>query len=97
MALITTKQIDVFDTSLISKGDLIHVERSSWSEPKNGIVIYVSGQKIVFLHYPGIANVTNRQVLYASEVDDGTYKIRWSSDMVTVNEYIAEEVGSDDA
>lgn len=93
MALITKKQVDVFDTSLISKGDLIHVECTNWLEPRNGIVIYVSEQKIVFLQYPGIANVTNRQELYVSEVDDGTYKIRWSSDLVTVNEYTTEEVG----
>lgn len=97
MALITKKQVDVFDTSLVSKGDLIHVERTNWTEAKNGVVIHVSEQKIVFLYYPGIANVTNRQVLYASEVNDGTYKIRWSSDLVTVNEYAAEEVESDDA
>ena len=95
MALVTTEQVNVFDTSLIKKGDLIYVEYENWNEPKKGMVIHVSAEKLVVLYHPNIANVTNRQELLASEVAGGGYTVRWSSDLITVSEYSSVEEGED--
>lgn len=87
MALITTASETQFDTSQIEKGNLIYVEHDLWNDPKSGIVMYASTDKLVFLYHPGIANVTNRHTLTAGELTAGEWLVRWSADMSTINEY----------
>lgn len=91
MALVNTVERKAFDTSLVSKGDLIYVEYENWNEPKRGIVIHVSEDKLTVLYHPGIANVTNRQELIPADVAAGGYTVRWTTDMVTVNEFTSVE------
>lgn len=87
MALVNTVERKAFDTTLVSKGDLIYVEYEKWNEPKKGFVVFVSEDKIVMLYPPGIANVTNRYELVPADVAEGGYTVRWTSDMVTINEF----------
>ena len=94
MALVTTVTRNVFDTALVKEGDLIYVEYENWKDPKRGIVIHVSSDAVTFLYHPNIANVTNRHVLSAEDVAKGGYTVRWTSDMITVNEYPEPQQGS---
>ena len=103
MALVKTVEKSVFDTKLVNEGDLIYVGYVKWIDPILGIVIRVSERDITILYHPKIANVTNRHVLRAEAVVEGGYTIRWTSDLVTVNEYSSvvedseEEGGGNDA
>ena len=96
MALVNTVERKAFDTSQVSKGDLIYVEYEGWNEPKRGIVIHATDDKITVLYHPNIANVTNRQVLFPDEVAAGGYTVRWTSDMVTVNEFTSVQEVADE-
>ena len=95
MALMKVVENTVFDISMIKPGDLILVESEYWHKQRSGIVMYVSPEKIIFIYHPDISNVTNRQVLTATDMKSGMYTVRWSSDLVTVNEY-KPEGGEDD-
>lgn len=90
MALVNKTEKMTIDTSVIKEGDLIYVEYENWDEPKSGIVLFVSEDRVTFLYHPQIANVTNLHTLNAAEIAEGGYKIKWSTDMSTVNEYEPE-------
>ena len=94
MALVNSVQKSEFDTEAIHEGDLIYVEHTGWNEPRRGIVIHVSADKVTFLYHPEIANVTNRQEITASEASEGGYVIRWTGDMATIGSY-GEESSND--
>lgn len=94
MELMKVVENTVFDVSQIKPGDLILVESEYWNKPRSGIVMYVSPEKIIYIYHPDISNVTNRQVLTATDVKSGMYTVRWSSDLVTVQEY--KPPGGDD-
>ena len=86
MALIKNNQNAVFDTGQIDVGDLIYVSRTVWPEPRKGIVTKVSETEltVLFLPYPAIQN---RFVIMSEMLSDGTWTIRWTHDMKTIQAY----------
>lgn len=97
MQLIKDTTQKQFDTSAVAKGDLIYAEDRATGCSWPGIVLYVSPERITVLYLPGIANVTNRKDLFATDVAAGDYVIRVSSDMSKVESYGDEEDTTDDA
>lgn len=91
MSLIMDKQEKVFDCSTIKRGDLISAQHSCWKEPKSGIVSAVTSEEIKILYQPAIANVTNFLTIQADDVVTGQWKIRWSENLESIEEYDPEK------
>lgn len=90
MALIMEKPTAAFDMSQIKRGDLLWGKHCTWNEGKAGFVTTATEQQLIVQYYPGIGNVTNRFVIPVSEVIDGQWEIRWSTDMTEIKEYGVE-------
>ena len=90
MALIMEKPTAAFDMSQIKRGDLLWGKHCTWNEGKAGFVTTATEQQLIVQYYPGIGNVTNHFVVPVSEVIDGQWEIRWSTDMTEIKEYGVE-------
>ena len=90
MALIMEKPTAAFDMSQIKRGDLLWGKHCTWNEGKEGFVTTATEQQLIVQYYPGIGNVTNHFVIPVSEVIDGQWEIRWSTDMIEIKEYRVE-------
>ncbi|MCI8316072.1 MAG: DUF5026 domain-containing protein [Lachnospiraceae bacterium] len=90
MALIMEKPTAAFDMSQIKRGDLLWGKHCTWNEGKAGFVTTATEQQLIVQYYPGIGNVTNHFVIPVSEVIDGQWEIRWSTDMTEIKEYGVE-------
>ncbi|HBV81459.1 MAG TPA: DUF5026 domain-containing protein [Lachnospiraceae bacterium] len=90
MALIMEKPTAAFDMSQIKRGDLLWGKHCTWNEGKAGFVTTATEQQLIVQYYPGIGNVTNHFVIPVSEVIDGHWEIRWSTDMTEIKEYGVE-------
>ena len=90
MALIMEKPTAAFDMSQIKRGDLLWGKHCTWNEGKAGFVTTATEQQLIVQYYPGIGNVTNHFVIPVSEVIDGQWEIRWSTDMIEIKEYRVE-------
>lgn len=93
MALVERVTKDLFNLDAIKEGDLVYVESPLWEEPKTGIVLKRAEDKIVIIQHPRIANVTLRFTLDPGFLEECSCTVRWSSDLVDVNEYIAGSEG----
>ena len=93
MALVKRVTKDLFDLDVIKDGDFVCVESPLWDEPKKGIVLKRSEDKIVIIQHPKIANVTLRFTLDPGFLEECSCTVRWSSDLVDVNEYVAGSEG----
>lgn len=91
MSLIVDKQEKVFDCTAIKRGDLISAQHSCWKEPKTGIVSAVTQEEIKILYQPAIANVTSFLTIQADDVVSGQWKIRWSENLESIEEYDPEK------
>lgn len=87
MVLITEKPSMIFDLNQIARGDLLWGKHRSWSKGKAGFVTAATKDQLIVQYYPGIGNVTNHFVIPVAEVAAGEWEIRWSEDMVQVQEY----------
>ncbi len=90
MALIMEKPTAAFDMSQIKRGDLLWGKHCTWNEGKEGFITTATEQQLIVQYYPGIGNVTNHFVIPVSEVIDGQWEIRWSTDMTEIKEYGVE-------
>lgn len=90
MALIMEKPTAAFDMSQIKRGDLLWGKHCTWNEGKAGFVTTATEQQLIVQYYPGIGNVTNHFVIPVSEVIDGQWEIRWSTDITEIKEYGVE-------
>ena len=91
MILIVDKQEKVFDCTAIKRGDLISAQHSCWKEPKTGIVSAVTQEEVKILYQPAIANVTSFLTIQADDVVAGRWKIRWSENLESIEEYDPEK------
>lgn len=87
MALLKESQNTVFDTSEIAVGDLFYGEHVNWPDARSGIVAMVTEKEITVLFHPNISNVYNRFVIPVNEVVEGSWTIRWSTDLKEVKSY----------
>ena len=90
MALIMEKPTAAFDMSQIKRGDLLWGKHCTWNEGKAGFVTTATEQQLIVQYYPGIGNETNHFGIPVSEVIDGQWEIRWSTDMIEIKEYRVE-------
>lgn len=100
MELLVEKNRGVFNTE-IKKGTLIWAKHDGWEAGIGGFVSAVTENKLVVMFHPDISNVINHYIIHAEEVSDGKWMIRWSEDLVTVNEFpegkgVEDETGRTD-
>lgn len=91
MELIITPGAPVINTEAIAKGDLIRAKYAAWAEERNGQVAAVTRDEIRIIWQPNIRNVTNFFSIYAAELNDGLWTVKWSPDMETFNVYPVPE------
>ena len=92
--LIIWNPTNVFDTDVIQRGALIYAKHKSWSVGEHGFVVSVVKDKVTVQYPPQIGNVTNHFFIYADEVANGDWEIRYSKDMQTIVRY--PEEGAED-
>ena len=85
MPLIKEGSIKAFDTEAVHKGDLVRAQYNTWPEPRNGLLASVSEERLAVLFLPGLGNVSNYFPIAAAEVAVGLWKVRWSSDLETID------------
>lgn len=90
MALVTEKPTATFDLTQIKCGYLLWGKHRTWNEGKAGFVTSATEEKLIVQYYPGIGNVTNHFIIPVSEVKGGQWEIRWSADMVEVQNTIMQ-------
>lgn len=95
MELFIKKNTGVFNTE-IKKGTLIWAKYDGWDAGIGGFVSGVSEDNLVVMFHPDISNVVNHYIIPAKEVADGRWRIRWSDDLVAVNEMAADGGGEDE-
>ena len=88
MDLIVNKDGKAFNLELLKKGTLIWAKYKDWEDGIGGFVSAVTEDSLVVMYHPDISNVVNHYIIPAWEVADGKWNIRWSDDLVTVNEMI---------
>ncbi len=93
--LIIRNPTNVFDTEEIQRGTLIYAKHKSWSKGEQGFVVSVTGNQVVVQYPPQIGNVTNHFFIYADEVANGDWEIRYSNDMQTIMKYPEEGAGDE--
>lgn len=87
MALIIEKPAVAFDLTQISRGTLLWGKHQSWTEGKAGFITAATQEQVTIQYYPGIGNVTNHFIIPVAEVVAEQWEIRWSSDLVQVQQY----------
>ena len=85
MSLIKEGSIRAFDTEAIHKGDLVRAQYHTWPEPRNGLLASITEERLTVLFLPGLGNVSNYFPIAAAEVAEGLWKVRWSSDLETID------------
>jgi len=90
MQLVIDKVNKVFDIQLVNKGCLIYAKHKTWVEGKAGFITAVKDAELTVQYYPGIGNVTNHFFLPVSEVAAGEWEVRWSNDLMAVNEFVLD-------
>lgn len=85
MPLIKEGSIRAFDLEAVHKGDLVRAQYHTWPEPRNGLLAAASEERLIVLFLPGLGNVSNYFPIAAAEVAAGLWKVRWSSDLKTVD------------
>lgn len=86
MALFYEKQVTSYNLEEIKCGYLLWGRYRGWSEGKAGIVTAVTESSLTVQFHPGVGNITNHFVVPVSEVAAGQWEIRWSDDMLKVQE-----------
>lgn len=87
MALVIEKPVTAFDLTQIERGFLLWGKHYTWSEGKSGFVTSATESQLIVQYHPGIGNVTNHFIIPVSEAIDGQWEIRWSADMLEIQEY----------
>ena len=87
--LIIRNPTNVFDTEEIQRGTLIYAKHKSWSKGEQGFVVSVGKQGHCAI------STADREChepffIYADEVANGDWEIRYSKDMQTIVKYPEE-------
>lgn len=90
--LIIRDPTNAFDAEEIQRGTLIYAKHKSWSKGEQGFVVSAVKDKVTVQYPPKIGNVTNHFFIYADEVANGDWEIRYSNDMQTITKYPEEGV-----
>ncbi len=84
MALIADKDVKIFDSTVITRGDCIRFKRSNDAAFRNGIVTRVTERTVEILY----SNIQNNQTSYlqilAADVTKGVWELHWSTDFITI-------------
>ena len=86
MSLIMESTEKIIDQTKVKKGDCIIAQHQTWLEPIKGVITSVNEEKIVVLYLSECNNGTSYYVIYANEIDEGKWSLRWSTDLVTIND-----------
>lgn len=70
----------VINTEEITRGTLIWAKHSTWDEGRTGIVKEATEKAITVLFLPTLQNVQNHFLIPASELADGAWQVRYSTD-----------------
>lgn len=97
MALVVEKPEMSYDLTQIQRGYLLWGRHYTWNDGKAGFITSATEDQLIVQYHPGIGNVTNHFVIPVSEVVDGQWELRWSSDMSEVFEYEQEPEGGEDS
>ncbi len=87
MSLVIEKPTAIFDMSQIKRGYLLWGKHFTWNEGKAGFVTAATKDQLIVQYYPGIGNVTNHFIIPVSEAAEGQWEIRWSTDMIDIQEH----------
>lgn len=85
MALITDKNIKIFDVMAINKNDCIRIRRTGDTVFKNGFVTKVSENSLEILYGNTQNNATSYLNISAADVAIGVWEVWWTSDFRIVN------------
>lgn len=85
--LIIRNPTNVFDVNEVHRGTLIYAKHKTWSDPEMGFVVSVTGNKLIVQYPPRIGNVTNHFFVYADEVANGDWEIRYSNDLQVISNH----------
>ncbi len=85
-----------FNLDEIHRGTLVCAQHSSWDEAVAGVVTGAEEDCIRVQFPPSVQNTLNHFFIYASEVDDGEWTIKYSDDLETISQYPEEESGGDE-
>lgn len=86
MPLTVDNIVKAFDKESIANGNFISAQYRTWPEPRNGLVAAVSDDKLTIIFLPGFGNVSNYYTIRVAEVADGSWNVRWSPDLETIEE-----------
>ena len=71
---------NLINTEEITRGTLIWSKHFSWEEGRTGIVSAVTEKLITVLFLPSLQNVRNHFTIPATELEDGDWMVRYSTD-----------------
>lgn len=78
--LLVNVEKSTYNMEEIQRGTLICAKHQTWEDWQSGIVTEVSEDLIRVQYLPSIQNVLNHYFIPVSEVEEGEWKIRYSSD-----------------
>lgn len=85
MAMVKSVTQSIFDSSSVHAGDCIRAKKNIWDEFKNGVITKIDEDSATVVFYSGTASSTIFFNIYASEVQNGIWKILWTSDFENIN------------
>ena len=92
--LIIRNPTNVFDTDEIQRGTLIYAKHKSWSVGEQGFVVSVTGRTRSLCNTRRRSGMSRTTFfIYADEVANGDWEIRYSKDMQTIVRYPEEGAG----
>lgn len=94
--LIIDNGAKVFNTDEIQRGTLVCAKHSTWEEGIAGMVTSVTSECVRVQFPPSVQNTLNHYFIYASEVENGEWVIKYSDDLETIRSYPEEEAGEVD-
>lgn len=82
--LLTTNDEIVFNTELIHRGGFLRAQSKGMTEPRNGLVSYVSKELLKILVFTGTSTAGTYLKIPANEVNAGLWILSYSDDLEEV-------------
>jgi len=79
MSLIIDKEKPFFDTEVIKPRDFIRAQYYTWSEPRNGLILFCDESVIQALFFPAIHQAACYFRVTADEIKKGKWKLTYIS------------------
>ena len=93
--LIIESGAKVFNTEEIHRGTLVCARHSTWDEEITGMVTSVTQDCVRVQFPPSVQNTLNHYFIYATEVANGEWDIKYSDDLETIKRDPEAEAGED--